>query len=881
MSFLSGHTKNIAQPEQKPLGLEPRKLATNEQARPVPVILGAPGVGITFLSQAFDQVTQERKEDFGKEDRVVGYHYFASFAALIGQGPLDRIDWIKFDGEQVWPAMGDPGVTRDTEVDKLVRVKVTAQGSGYTSETVLTIGGGATARPVVRDGKIVEVIVTSQGSGYDPDSPPSISADIGSGATFQAVIGSETFVTLTIVYQGKTFTWRLYWGMEDTDYDELLLTLSPNLGRNPDGLQGQNQPEHHPAYAGQAYLVAINHYLGYNKTSVQQIELGVAKYPAPDWLTAASNVSSDCNPVAALADALQNTRYGLGLTDSRLATENLDEIAWILAAEGNAVSPVITRTTSFREHLLSMLEYFDGYQYTDAEGRFALGLIRETPCQEEDPATPYFDETCLVEVPKLDPVSWEGTSNYVYVTYTNRDNGHKEDSVGAPNRANFQIVEEPNAETLQRPWFTRPGLADSYARAMTQVLGMPKQTGRLTLRKSKRQGLQIGGIFKLQYGHLGLCYLWCRATEIRVPNPYRPEVEVAFEVDRGFLNQRTYQPPTYTPPAPIVHPVNAIEHRKLVELPYIDKLTANPEAARVLALVAKPTNMTHEFVVHLIEGGSAKELKRSGKFAYHGTVKVDYPAGDDSEIVVNLDGVNNTLPNIFGVDPNSNAWLLVAGEEIMAIQLSNLTDVETREYELTVVRERFDTKRVAHLEGEDVFIISWADATSCIADGATAETPWVNGEIVDFKIQPVVLGTGQDLAEISVDQVTFSDRATKYWKPRNLTVNNTVWYSGDASYTTGEGIEVTWDVTSRIWPRFEDNLADLWYVEFRDGEEVKKELTFAARETEFTLTNAELQETFGGSEPATFQVRIYAKQVRDGADVGTSHEYDDITVNLA
>src|SRR3989304_5946580 len=139
MSFFSGSTKAIPVPDQKPMGLDAARLSTNEQARPVPVIHGTYPVGITFLSQAFDQTVRERKEDMGKEKVVVGYHYRASFAGLVCCGVRDRLDQIKFDGDQVvWPPAGEAGVTRDKTVDKLVRIKVVSQGGNYPSDTVIT-----------------------------------------------------------------------------------------------------------------------------------------------------------------------------------------------------------------------------------------------------------------------------------------------------------------------------------------------------------------------------------------------------------------------------------------------------------------------------------------------------------------------------------------------------------------------------------------------------------------------------------------------------------------------------------------------------------------------------------------------------------------------
>lgn len=97
-----GSTKNIAAPEQQPYGVDVRRTATNEQARPLPYFAGYQRLGSTFLSPLFDVRTEEIKEKVGKSKRVVGHRYFASFALLHARGPVDKIFKILLDDEVVW-----------------------------------------------------------------------------------------------------------------------------------------------------------------------------------------------------------------------------------------------------------------------------------------------------------------------------------------------------------------------------------------------------------------------------------------------------------------------------------------------------------------------------------------------------------------------------------------------------------------------------------------------------------------------------------------------------------------------------------------------------------------------------------------------------------
>jgi hypothetical protein len=94
--------RNLPPPKQKPLGLDEERTATNKQARPVPYFAGIARLGVTFLSEAFDVYSTKVQTRVGKKKQTTGYNYFASFAALLCHGPIDRLDRIFYDDELVW-----------------------------------------------------------------------------------------------------------------------------------------------------------------------------------------------------------------------------------------------------------------------------------------------------------------------------------------------------------------------------------------------------------------------------------------------------------------------------------------------------------------------------------------------------------------------------------------------------------------------------------------------------------------------------------------------------------------------------------------------------------------------------------------------------------
>lgn len=102
MSFLFGNSGNQPSPAPKPLGVDERRISSNEQARPVPYMAGKLRMPVTFISDVFDVRTEAVTRDVGKQKTKAGFNYFASFAVLIGHGPFDGIHAIILNGEAVW-----------------------------------------------------------------------------------------------------------------------------------------------------------------------------------------------------------------------------------------------------------------------------------------------------------------------------------------------------------------------------------------------------------------------------------------------------------------------------------------------------------------------------------------------------------------------------------------------------------------------------------------------------------------------------------------------------------------------------------------------------------------------------------------------------------
>jgi len=100
MSF--GGTSNISTPDPRPFGLQTERVSTNESGRVLPWFAGTRWIGVTWVGDVFDVKTTKVTQKVGKKQQTVGYNYFASVAALLCNGVVDKVLRIRFDDEIVW-----------------------------------------------------------------------------------------------------------------------------------------------------------------------------------------------------------------------------------------------------------------------------------------------------------------------------------------------------------------------------------------------------------------------------------------------------------------------------------------------------------------------------------------------------------------------------------------------------------------------------------------------------------------------------------------------------------------------------------------------------------------------------------------------------------
>lgn len=691
MSFFSGSSARIPSPNPKPMGLDARKLPTNQFGIPVPLVYGRERISVFYLNEAFNPKADPVIQEVGKEEIISGYNYYCSFAAGVCHGPVDVLEAVYFDGIKVWPPEGGEPLLRD--VSNPVSAPVTIEGWG---------------------------------------------------------------------------TWTWYWGTESQGIDATLGAMAPG--------------KLHSGYVGLCYFVAVDHLLGYNRDTVQRIEVVVGRYldthfgsqgEVSAWLLG-RKIGAELNPMAAVVDALVNSRYGLsvrdvGSSDTWLDRDVIQAAATVLGTEGLGVSNSITREQTFDQFLVTLLETVDAYHYASASGRIAVALNRPPPADE---ALPVIDEVDIVGEPSMNNPTWLAAYTGVAIKYVNGENQFTEDVANGPNASARVRVGEPNQLSVERPWIRNPNTAIKLAHVMAKVSGRVPVTGTIRVRQSRLQGIGVGDRFLLHWAHWSLCNLQCVCTALATPDPFAPSVDIEWEVDRAALSRASYAAATYVPPERSILPAPAVQHFRPIEMPYSPHYK---DSTRIAFLIQRPSRTAVGWQVRWQQpGGGYRVVKQGTGFALHGTLAADYSSTASGQIQLAITGPDlpADLPAVSAADAAANAWILLIAksdgrDEMMAVHTK--VDGPSSTVYYSVLRERFDTAKRAHSAGDHwyLFPITFASQTWMV-EGSQAD-----GTVHTFKPQSKVLGTMSDIDEATPVSVTIGERSKRPWKPKAVTCSST------------------------------------------------------------------------------------------------------------
>lgn len=618
----------------------------------------------------------------------------------------------------------------------------------------------------------------------------------------------------------------------------------------------------HPAYRGMCWGWFDALALGYQKTNLPNIEVIASRFPKPSWftLTTARVGEFNVNPMAALADFLQNKRVGPGWNDARLDTTALNAVAAECAQKCIGLSPFLDSLDSASTVLARFAEHLGGFFRIKPDGTVTAGLIRPSATIPD-----VVDEDALTMRPRLEPAFEDSTSNQVSVRFTNADNYFRTDQQTWLDAASFDATQEIKPQTLERPWWTSPVMAYQGARAEGLIRSQPQTSGRLSLRLGSLGTIVAGGFMRLSFGHLGLCGLPLRVERITYPAADAVTVEVTFHVDPSISIKVPVAAPTFIPPTFALITVSPIiDSRFFAAYPGMTTIREKPV---FLVLPSRATASTGALKLHRrLPSGSYQEDVTGASFATHGALDTALPITGvltgTTTFDIQLEGIDTTLDNIAFEDAQIDRLLLFVGDEVVSVYEATL--IGAGQYRCKGIRGRYGSPIQAHAAGDEVFLTTKANLFAAMPTDGTDAT---------FKLQPLALGKALDLASADPETATGSQRSLAPLAPIALRVGN----DGVSPLISGDAL-IEWSAVpdskpTGFWSVVTENLPGA-VLEFYSSDGLYRVRTeeIAAGLQSFTYTTA-MQGADGPLNPTI--VRAY--QIRNGL---RSEHYDELTLNF-
>lgn len=586
---------------------------------------------------------------------------------------------------------------------------------------------------------------------------------------------NEDFVNITIENKGII---RFYWGTETQTYDALL---------------GTTTQEHSP-YRGQCYLVGVNIFFGFEKTTAQNIQVRISRVGKPSWIPEEKRmIGHDANPISVLWEWWTDHRFGCARDESTLDIARLSAVSNQLFSEGLGVSPFLTTSDGMKSLLIKLIEHFDGYP-TSYGGLFGVELVREVTG-----TIPVLGKDDFMTDPTIDSQSWPETYDETRVKFVDDALDGQDNLAKHHELASFNINKVHKANDIDRPWVTSFDVAVKIAGAVGRVAGLPQGSGSVTLRQSSATNIRVGSVFIL-IGRDG-SPIQMRVTQRTEPAPDRANIDIEFKTDNGWANSEHFnasqeqiqERPVFSPQVPFAV--------SLLDAPFA---FSDPNLASLIYMVARGDSFSTQYEAWKsdTETGSytAASDHRGGLLFQHFGIKARL-TGAYSKYTLPVDDVTGITFEVLSPDQSileNGEWILadalehqllafVGDQSTEIMSLYNVTRTSSTEFTAKTVRGLADTRRRTHPINTEFWIQLRTDVD---------DDPWppLSNEERWYKFQPIFVTSEVALSDIPAQAHTENARALRAIAPANLRSDGD---APNAVWNLGSDLLITWNNTSR------------------------------------------------------------------------------------
>lgn len=878
MSFGGTSTAALPSASQKPLGLDENRASTNEQARPVPYMAGKTRLGVTWLTDAFAIETEAVTSSAGKgQTSIRGYNYFADLAALICHGPVDLIEKIYFNSEEVWSG----ALMRDSEAgEDYADIDIEGHGSariywGTPTQDVspILIGSGYSHPPYKRQ---CYMVFERMYFGFNQTNAPNVEVVIGRypkpGWMTAAVDINGDCNPVAIIaewLQSKIFGLGLIDGMLDTTaLDEIAQQLeAEEIGLSPYITKATS--------ARQLISQLCEYFDGFPLLTAEgKFKLGLARAAEDEGALPLIDESNllDIPDLDPESWASVRTKTWVKFMDS---SRDWKESALPYRAAG--ASQVYGDNTP---------QTLDRTWVTNAQ--LAQKIVAATGRTQALPSTGgefTVNKSVDLSAGDLFRLSYDklGISNMVMRVVTRAAGNAGERSITLTARIDRSYLNDafylPDDDETPVPVDTSPASFEEDAQGLMELPVGLAVAGKITVAPLVarpnfyttgyniwlRRNYDLGSAYPPS---IGTAYIheYGNGTVGAEDYPLTQIVDETVGCLVTFSDSNWTALDAYARAGKLVIDFDT-ELTIVLSLVYISTGLARAYLIRARTRFGMKTQsagkgITYYYTTYALFTLNYDQIGSDNQFAKHGTVAEDYPATDlideRTGLLVEIDPENTIIESPSLNNALSNELLVFVGDEILSVVTATKVNSSPIQYRLYCIRGRYDTRAVAHSTGESVFVIERSKLK------LLTNSAFQKGTRPTFKLQPTVLSKQVDLADVIPVGITLSGRINQPGSPVNLAAFDDGY---NPVYTTGQDILLTWNLTEigarDFWGRWGNPAlipAQTVLKFYTSGDVLKRTITTAAGATSYTYTNAALTADFGSEQT----IKVTAQTLQNG-----------------
>lgn len=490
--------------------------------------------------------------------------------------------------------------------------------------------------------------------------------------------------------------------------------------------------------------------------------------------------SVDMNPAHMIRECLTDPDWGMGYLESDIDDVSFTAAADALSNEGLGMSLLWDKQILIDAFIQEVIKHIDAALYVSrTTGKFVLKLIR-ADYDEGDLIT--LDESSISRIEDPSRPTFGELTNSITVNYWDAGTG-KDASLTVTDTA-MALVQGATINTpVQYPGFTNARNATIAGQRDLRALSSPLLNCTIYV-DSTAEDLNVGDTFKLDWPKWNIYQLVMRITSFGLGNGKSNQIKLTCIQDifdtTTKISVSVGQPSWDDPSQPPAASVDSLA----IEAPYLELVQALGQANVDDALTNKP------------ESGYVLGAMPRSQNAINGRMWTDNGDGTGYNSIVTLElcpyceliAATGKLDTLIYTTGGTDMDQVVVGQHgQLGDEIVRIDAVDTVANTVTIGRGCLDTVPEAHDIGTPFFL--WD------LDSANDPTEYVDGEVIDVKIQPVSGAGVVDLSLVTERTVVMDSRAYRPYAPGDLRINGESYEPG--AFYEGE-VTVTWTDRNRL-----------------------------------------------------------------------------------